>query len=147
MKLLIQRVNNASVSVDNAIVGEIQKGLLVFIGLKPGDSETECDYLIKKILKLRVFPEGFRSMEQNVVDCGYEILIVSQFTLYADCNKGNRPSFAKAMAPDQAEVLYNEFLARLKTQYPKIQEGVFGADMQVSLVNEGPITIELSSKA
>jgi D-tyrosyl-tRNA(Tyr) deacylase len=86
-------------------------------------------------------------MEQNVVDCGYEILIVSQFTLYADCNKGNRPSFAKAMAPDQAEVLYNEFLARLKTQYPKIQEGVFGADMQVSLVNDGPITIELSSKA
>ena len=147
MKLLIQRVNHASVSVDNAIVGEIQKGLLVFIGLKPGDSGTECDYLIKKLLKLRVFPEGFRSMEQNVIDCGYEILIVSQFTLYADCNKGNRPSFAKAMAPEQAEVLYNEFLVRLKTQYSKIQEGVFGADMQVSLVNDGPITIELSSKA
>ncbi|OGB97296.1 D-tyrosyl-tRNA(Tyr) deacylase [candidate division TM6 bacterium RIFCSPHIGHO2_12_FULL_36_22] len=143
MKLLIQRVNRASVTIDNTIASQIGKGLLVFIGIKQSDSTSECDYLIKKLLNLRIFPEGIRLMERNVVDCNYEILVVSQFTLYADCKKGNRPSFIQAMPPREAETVYDEFIARLKSQYSLVQTGMFGADMQVELINDGPVTIEL----
>ncbi|HJM68357.1 MAG TPA: D-aminoacyl-tRNA deacylase [Candidatus Babeliales bacterium] len=143
MKLLIQRVNRASVTIDGSIVGQIGKGLLVFIGIKQGDMHSDCDYLINKLLNLRIFPGGIRSMERNVVDCEYEILVVSQFTLYADCKKGNRPSFIKAMPPSEAETVYDEFVDRLKSRYGAVQTGRFGGDMQVELINDGPITIEL----
>lgn len=141
MKAVIQRVSSASVVVDGKIVAQIGRGLLVLLGIGRDDSqEKDYSYLINKILKLRVFPGDGGHFETSVIDVQGEILLVSQFTLYGDCTKGNRPSFCKAMAPAQAQQVYNAFAKDLKTAYSHVKEGVFGAYMQVSLVNDGPAT-------
>jgi len=142
MKVVIQRVSSASVTVDGKTVSTIGPGLLVLLGIAAQDADQpDNDYLINKILKLRVFPDGQQQFHKSVVDVGGEILLVSQFTLYGDCTKGNRPSFCKAMPPQEAKLRYNAFAKDLKKAYPRVQEGIFGANMQVSLVNVGPVTI------
>jgi len=146
MRALVQRVSEASVSVDNAVVSHIQGGLLVLLGIKSDDTQKDQDYIIKKILNLRIFSDQKNMMNKSVVDVSGEILLVSQFTLYGDCSKGNRPSFAKAMKPEQAKILYDDFARNVKQQYDKVREGVFAAHMQVSLVNDGPVTILIDSK-
>lgn len=145
MKAVIQRVNGASVTVDGKVVGQIGRGLLVLLGIKSGDTHKECGYIIKKILSMRIFEAHEKEFESSVVDQGLDILLVSQFTLYGDCSRGNRPSWHEAMPPAQAKTIYEAFAAELKTRYSQVQEGIFGADMQVALVNDGPVTIILES--
>ena len=145
MKALIQRVTSGSVSVEGKLVSSIQKGLLVFIGLGLDDTQTDCEFITRKILNLRIFDGQKSFADKSVQDLGLEILFVSQFTLYANCNKGNRPSFSKAMPPDKAKLFYQDFFNQFKFQYSKIKDGVFGANMQVELVNDGPVTILLES--
>ena len=143
---LIQRVSSASVSIDNAVVGKIDQGLLILLGIEKTDLETAADKLLQKILNYRVFADPEGKMNLSLQDIGGELLVVSQFTLAADTNKGLRPSFSAAASPEQAEELYDYFLtqaaAALKTQ---IQSGRFGADMQVMLCNDGPVTFILRS--
>lgn len=143
---LIQRVSSASVSIDNAVVGKIDQGLLILLGIEKTDLETAADKLLQKILNYRVFADPEGKMNFSLRDIGGELLVVSQFTLAADTNKGLRPSFSAAASPEQAEELYDYFLtqaaAALKTQ---IQSGRFGADMQVMLCNDGPVTFILRS--
>jgi len=147
MRLVVQRVKEASVKVSGDVVGSIVHGLLVFIGIRKGDTAEMMDYLIKKLLALRVFSDEGHHMNRSVVDVQGKILVVSQFTLYADCTKGNRPSFDRAMPPAEAEELYNLFVQKLEDAYSDmIATGIFGADMKVSLINDGPVTILLDSK-
>ena len=143
MKLVIQRVNEASVKVDGKAVGEIGRGLLVFIGVGQEDTTEIADKYLKKLLGLRIFEDENGKTNLSLSDVGGELLLVSQFTLYANCKKGNRPSFTEAGAPDLAENLYEYVIAQAKKQVPVVQTGVFGADMKVSLVNDGPFTIVL----
>jgi D-tyrosyl-tRNA(Tyr) deacylase len=143
MKVIIQRVKRASVTVDSQVVSSIGQGMVVLLGIKQGDTEQSCDYIIKKILSMRIFPEGIRSMEKSLIDYKGGILIVSQFTLYGDCANGNRPSFSRAMGYRQAEALYKVFLQKISSLYPHVHSGVFGAEMDVELVNHGPVTLEL----
>jgi len=147
MRAVIQKVTLASVSVDGALVSEIGLGLLVFLGIKAGDTSKETDYVVRKIVNLRVFEDDQHKMNKSILDVGGEILLVSQFTLYGDCRKGNRPSFVQAMPPQEAEPFYNDFVVALKKAYPKVKEGVFGAYMQVQLINDGPVTILLDHTA
>ncbi len=145
MRAVIQRVNSASVTVDKKVVSSIEKGLLILVGIHKDDTDKDCEYLIKKILNLRIF-EGEKSfVDKSVKDLDLEILFVSQFTLYADCKKGTRPSFDKAMSSKDAKVFYQNFINSFKQEYSKIKDGVFGAYMQVNLVNDGPVTIILDS--
>jgi len=146
MRALVQRVVSASVTVDNKLISEIGSGLLVFLGIKADDTQSDRDYLIKKILNLRIFSDQEDKMNKSIVDISGEMLLVSQFTLYGDCAKGNRPSFAKAMKPEQAKQCYDDFVQTLKQQYHAVKEGVFAAHMQVALVNDGPVTILIESK-
>jgi len=143
---LIQRVSSASVSIDNAVVGKIDQGLLILLGIEKTDLETAADKLLQKILNYRVFADPEGKMNFSLRDIGGELLVVSQFTLAADTKKGLRPSFSAAASPEQAEELYDYFLTQaataLKTQ---IQSGRFGADMQVMLCNDGPVTFILRS--
>lgn len=142
MKLVIQRVLEAKVVVNQEIVGEISKGLLVFLGITHQDTSKEVDYCIKKLLALRIFEDNEGKMNLSVTDIHGEILVVSQFTLYGDTQKGNRPSFIQAAKPDIAIPLYEEFLEKLKKSTNlKVQNGIFGADMKVHLINDGPVTI------
>lgn len=141
MKVVIQKVLNSSVLIDNEIVGEIGKGLLVLVGFTDGDNEEKIDYMVNKIINLRVFEDENDVMNLSVKDVSGEILSVSQFTLYGDANKGNRPSYVKALASDKAKVLYEMFNEKLKDTGINIQTGIFQADMKVSLVNDGPTTI------
>ena len=141
MKLVIQRVREARVVVDDATTGVIGTGLLVFVGIARSDTAKEADYLVDKILGLRIFPDDAGKMNRNVQEAGGSLLLVSQFTLYGDCRKGRRPSFDQAAPPDQAVTLYNYFLEVAKRGPVPVQAGVFQADMQVSLVNDGPVTI------
>jgi len=145
MRALAQRVFQASVIVDGTLVSHIGVGLLVFLGIKFDDTSDDTNYIIRKLLNLRVFPDNNCNMNKSVVDVGGEILLVSQFTLYGDCRKGNRPSFAKAMPPEKAKEFYANFLDRLKSEYKYVKDGIFGADMKVSLVNDGPVTIFIDS--
>lgn len=141
MKVVVQKVVSALVKVDGKVISKINKGLLVFLGIEKNDSSVEQDYIINKILKLRIFLNGDdKSFEKNVVDIDGEVLLVPQFTLYGDCTKGNRPSFYQSMDPKEALNMYNAFANRLKVIYPRVHEGVFGAKMQVELVNDGPNT-------
>lgn len=147
MRLVIQRVKEAAVKVDDDIVGAIENGLLVFLGFHKNDQKESIDYLIKKLLALRIFADEERHMNRSIQDVAGQILLVSQFTLYADCHKGNRPSFDEAMEPKEAEQFYEEFVKKLEDVYPeKIQTGIFGAHMKVSLINDGPVTIILDSR-
>ncbi len=141
MKLVIQRVKNASVEVDNKIVGEIDKGFLVLIGIKVGDTKEQVDYLVKKVCKLRVFTDENGKMNLALKDVGGKLLIVSQFTLYGNCNEGNRPSFIEAARPEEAIPLYEYFCDECEKNGIEVQKGIFGADMKVQLLNDGPVTI------
>jgi len=146
MRAVIQRVSSACVTVDNKLISKIGQGLLVLLGIHKADTRKERDYIIKKIINLRIFSDDVFAMNKSVSNVSGEILLVSQFTLYGDCRKGNRPSFIDAMPPDQAKYFYDDFMAELRLQYPKVQEGVFGAHMQVELVNNGPVTILLDTQ-
>ena len=143
MKLVIQRVTNASVTVENNIVGKIGKGFLALLGVGPEDTEKEADYLVQKLIKLRVFEDQNGKMNLSLKDIEGELLIVSQFTLYADCTGGNRPSFTNAAKPEKANELYKYFMQKFKEENIKLEHGIFGADMKVELLNDGPVTIIL----
>lgn len=143
MKLVIQRVTNASVTVENNIVGKISKGFLVLLGVGPQDTEKEADYLVQKLIKLRVFEDKNGKMNLSLKDIEGELLIVSQFTLYADCTGGNRPSFTNAEKPEKANELYEYFIKKCEEENVKVEHGIFGADMKVELLNDGPVTIVL----
>lgn len=142
MKAVIQRVSRAQVDVDGKTIGEIGKGFLILLGVVEGDTEKEAELLAAKIAKLRIFEDENEKMNLSLTDVDGEALVVSQFTLCADCKKGNRPSFTPSAAPDVADALYQKFSALLlENGVRKVENGVFGADMQVSLINDGPVTI------
>ena len=143
MKAVVQRVTHASVKVDGEIKGEIQNGLLILLGVGMNDSEAEAKRLAQKISKLRIFSDENDKINLSVNDIGGSVLVISQFTLYADCRKGNRPNFMNAGKPDEAELLYEYFVSECKKLVPNVQKGVFGADMKVELLNDGPFTIVL----
>lgn len=143
MRLLIQRVSKASVKVEGKCVGKINKGFLVFLGITHGDTKDNVDYLVNKLYNLRVFEDENEKMNLSIKDINGEILIVSQFTLYADTSHGNRPSFINAAKPDEANELYEYFIEKAKQTGLKIEAGIFGADMKVELLNDGPVTILL----
>ncbi len=143
MRLLIQRVSKASVKVEGKCVGKINKGFLVFLGITHGDTKDNVDYLVNKLYNLRVFEDENEKMNLSIKDINGEILIVSQFTLYADTSHGNRPSFINAAKPDKANELYEYFIEKAKQTGLKIEAGIFGADMKVELLNDGPVTILL----
>lgn len=143
MKLLIQRVNHAEVKVDGEIVGSIGKGFLVFIGVGQEDTKAIADKYLKKLLGLRIFEDEAGKTNLSLADVNGELLMISQFTLYANCKKGNRPSFIEAGAPDMANELYEYMIAEAKKSVDKVEKGIFGADMKVSLENDGPFTVIL----
>lgn len=143
MKLLIQRVNHAEVTVDSQIVGKIGKGFLVFVGVGHDDTREIADKYLKKLLGLRIFEDENGKTNRSLSDVNGELLMVSQFTLYADCKHGNRPGFTNAGAPDMANELYEYMLSEAQKQVPVVQHGIFGADMKVTLENDGPFTIIL----
>lgn len=144
MRLLVQRVSKANVKVDNKIIGKIDKGFLVFLGITHEDNEETADYLVKKLLNLRVFKDKNEKMNLSLKDVEGQLLIISQFTLYADTKKsGNRPSFTDAAKPEHAEKLYEYFIKKCKEERVDVQTGKFGADMKVELINDGPVTIML----
>ena len=143
MRAVIQRVAEARVYVDDRIVGQIGPGLCVLLGVGVADGEKNADALADKIAKLRIFEDGQGKMNHSVIDCGGELLVVSQFTLYGDCRKGNRPSFTDAAAPAQAERLYKYFTQRLRDRGLNVANGQFQAHMKVALVNDGPVTFVL----
>ncbi|SFB91221.1 D-tyrosyl-tRNA(Tyr) deacylase [Polaromonas sp. OV174] len=140
---MIQRVSQARVVVGGEVVGEIGAGLLVLVCAERGDSEVQADKLLAKLLKLRIFSDDAGKMNRSVQDCGGGLLIVSQFTLAADVSGGNRPSFTRAAAPDEGRRLYDYFVAQARATHPQVATGQFAADMQVHLVNDGPVTIPL----
>ena len=147
MRVVIQRVSAASVTVDEKIVGEIQKGLLVLVGIEEADNQEDVDWLVGKILKMRIFNDENEVMNCSVQDVDGDILVVSQFTLHASTKKGNRPSYIKAAKPDFAIPMYENFVLTLEKEFcKKIQTGIFGADMKVQLLNDGPVTIVMDTK-
>ncbi|MCI3937711.1 D-aminoacyl-tRNA deacylase [Chryseobacterium aahli] len=145
MKAVIQRVSEASVKVDGKIVGEIGKGFMLLIGIDEQDEKTDADWLIQKILNLRIFGDENEKLNLSVKDISGEILCISQFTLIADYKKGNRPSFIKAAKPDKAIPLFDYFKEEIAKSGLKTESGIFGADMKVSLINDGPVTIVMDS--
>ena len=145
MKFVLQRVTEASVSVEGNVVGKIGKGYLLLVGVSNDDTQEIADKMIEKVSRLRIFEDENGKTNLSINDVGGEILVVSQFTLYADCRKGNRPSFTNAGAPALAEVLYEYILSRCEEIFKNTQKGIFGADMKVSLVNDGPFTVLLDS--
>ncbi|MBS4969616.1 MAG: D-tyrosyl-tRNA(Tyr) deacylase [Lachnospiraceae bacterium] len=145
MKFVIQRVTEASVEVEHKIVGKIGKGYLVFVGVGQGDTEEIADRYLKKLLGLRIFEDENGKTNLSLKDVDGELLLVSQFTLYASCKKGNRPSFTDAGDPESAQRLYEYIIQKAKEQVPVVETGIFGAEMKVSLVNDGPFTILLEN--
>ncbi len=146
MKIVIQRVSESSVKVDGKIIGEIGTGFMLLCGIDESDENEDADWLVKKILDLRIFGDEEGKLNLSIKDIKGEILCISQFTLIADYKKGNRPSFIKAAKPDKAIPLFEYFKAELKKSGLKIESGIFGADMKVSLINDGPVTIVMDSK-
>lgn len=147
MKVVLQRVSSASVTIDNKIVADIQKGLLVLVGIEDADVQEDIDWLVGKIVNIRIFDDANHVMNLSVKDIDGDIIVVSQFTLHASAKKGNRPSYLKASKPEVAIPLYENFVKRLEMELgKKVQTGVFGADMKVSLLNDGPVTIIIDSK-
>lgn len=147
MKALVQRVSRGSVTTGGVTTGEVGRGYVVLLGVREGDTEDNARQLANKTLNLRIFPDGNQLMNRSIIDVGGEILVISQFTLYADTRKGNRPSFAKAGDPDAAKRLYDIYVEALKAGMGKkpVATGVFGAMMSVEIINDGPVTIELNT--
>lgn len=145
MRAVVQRVSSSKVTVDENVTGEISKGLLVLLGVTHEDTSKDVDYMIDKILNLRIFEDENEKMNLSLKDVGGELLVVSQFTLYGDCRKGKRPSFSNAARPDVAIPLYEEFIKKAKDQDVVVSTGEFGAHMMVDLTNDGPVTILLES--
>lgn len=145
MRLLIQRVREAKVTVLESTAGSIGTGLLVLIGISRSDTTADADYLVDKLIGLRVFPDAEGKMNRSVAEAGGSILLISQFTLYGDCRRGRRPSFDQAAPPDQAQILYDHFVKSAKAGPVPVQTGIFQASMLVHLVNDGPVTILLDS--
>ena len=143
MKCVVQRVKKASVEVNQQIVGKIENGFLVLLGVKQNDTQEQADYLVKKLINLRIFEDEKGKMNLSIQDVQGKLLIVSQFTLYANCNEGNRPSFIEAEKPEQANRLYEYFCEECRKKGIEVQTGIFGADMKVELINDGPVTIIL----
>jgi len=147
MKVVLQRVSQASVTVDSKIVADIQKGLLVLVGIEDADTQEDIDWLVGKIIKMRIFGDENDVMNCSVQDVDGDIIVVSQFTLHASTKKGNRPSYIKASKPEFAIPMYENFVKSLEKEFnKKIQTGIFGADMKVNLLNDGPVTICIDSK-
>ncbi len=147
MRVVLQRVSQASVSIDNKVKSEISKGLLLLLGIEPEDGQDDIEWLCKKIVQLRIFNDADEKMNLSVQDISGEIMVISQFTLFAKCKKGNRPSFIDAARPDIAIPLYNSFLKEMEYQLGKpVGSGEFGADMKVQLINDGPVTILFDTK-
>ncbi|MBE6015385.1 MAG: D-tyrosyl-tRNA(Tyr) deacylase [Lachnospiraceae bacterium] len=145
MRFVIQRVKESSVTVDGNVLGSIGKGFMVLIGVSEDDTKEVADKMIKKLIGMRIFQDENDKTNLSLADVGGELLLISQFTLYADCRKGNRPSFIHAGGPDMANELYEYIIAECKKHVPKVERGEFGADMKVSLVNDGPFTVILDS--
>lgn len=146
MKFVIQRVTESSVSVDGKIIGEIKKGFVVLIGVSDSDTEDIADKLVRKMTGLRIFEDENQKTNLSLADVNGSLLLISQFTLYANCKKGNRPSFIEAGQPDRANALYEYIIEKCRAVVPIVQTGSFGADMKVNLVNDGPFTIILDSE-
>ena len=146
MRVILQRVKKASCEVDKKIVGKINKGLLILVGFTSTDTSKEIDSIIDKIINLRIFDDESGVMNRSVLDISGSLLSISQFTLYADCKKGRRPSYVKALSGDKAIKLYNEFNEKLSKTNLKTETGIFGADMKISLINDGPVTIMLEKE-
>ena len=145
MRIVVQRVKEASCKVDGKITGSCNKGFLLFIGFKNGDTEAEIQKCLKKVAGLRIFEDENGKMNKSLKDINGEILAISQFTLYADCKHGNRPSFTDALAYDKAKIMYERFVELLRNEGYKTEVGIFGADMKISLINDGPVTIILDT--
>ena len=147
MKIVLQRVSQASVTVDQKKVAEIEKGLLILVGIEDADTQEDIDWLAGKIIKMRIFGDENNVMNCSVQDIDGDIIVVSQFTLHASTKKGNRPSYIKASKPDFAIPMYESFVKSLEREFhKKVQTGIFGADMKVNLLNDGPVTIVMDSK-
>ena len=146
MRVLIQRTTAASVTIDEKINGQIGKGLVLFVGIRIEDTVEDIEWLVQKIVNMRIFTDPDGKMNLSIQEIGGELLVISQFTLFASTKKGNRPGFTNSAKPDISIPLYEEFITQLKSTGIKVETGVFGADMQVQLINEGPVTIWLDSK-
>ena len=146
MRVVVQRVKHASVTINGTVNGKINNGFLVLLGVQSTDSAQDVDYLVKKVTNLRIFSDENDKMNLSLKDVNGELLIVSQFTLYANCKEGNRPSFVEAAKPDIAIPLYEYFVSECKKIIPVVETGIFGADMKVDLLNDGPVTIIMDSK-
>lgn len=146
MKIVLQRVKHAQVNIDNNTVGKINEGLLLFIGIGNNDNESIADRLVKKVCNLRIFEDENQKMNKSIKDTGGELLVVSQFTLYADCKNGNRPSFTNACEPKKANEIYEYFKSKCMEEVKIVESGIFGADMKIELLNDGPVTIILEEE-
>lgn len=146
MRVVLQRVKEAKVTTEGKVVAEIQKGLVLLVGAKTGDTEQDVKYLVDKCINLRIFEDDEKKMNLSALDVNAEILVVSQFTLYGDTSKGRRPSFTGTLAPEEAEKLYRKFIEQVKTTGLKTESGVFGAKMLVDIANWGPVTFILESR-
>ena len=146
MRIVLQRVKEASVTIDGEVHGAINKGYMILVGFNNDDTHEIIDRLVEKVIHLRVFEDENQKMNRSLIDVEGSILSISQFTLYADCKKGNRPSFTNAGKPDLATVLYDQFNQKLQDQGMHVEKGIFGADMKIELLNDGPVTIVLDSK-
>ncbi|MBQ3114858.1 MAG: D-tyrosyl-tRNA(Tyr) deacylase [Clostridia bacterium] len=146
MRAVVQRVSYASVKVDGIVTGEVKKGLLVLLAVCDDDTKKDLEYMADKVAGLRIFEDNDEKMNLSVMDIGGEVLVISQFTLYGDCRKGKRPSFVSAGEPNYANMMYEEFINSIKERGITVEKGIFGADMKVELLNDGPVTILLDSK-
>lgn len=146
MRAVVQRVKSSKVEVDNKVISEIGKGINLLVGISKEDTKEDIDYIVRKVLGMRIFEDENERMNFSLKDIGGELLLISQFTLYGDCRKGKRPDFMKAQGGDAARELYNELVETFKKEIPNLQTGEFGADMKVEIINDGPVTLLLESK-
>lgn len=146
MLIVLQRVLKASVNIDDSIYSSIEKGFVALVGFQPDDNENDLSFMVRKILRIRIFDDENGALNQSISDINGDILLVPNFTLAADTTRGNRPGFSTAMPPNDAKVMFEKFVDDVSSLHTKVSSGLFGADMQVSLINDGPITISLASK-